>query len=212
MLLTKTNSVILRRKKVTMSIKSKNLSAVSQAIKYETNPFIKEEIFSLNKGQKTVIAGSTKKVLVDTESGTVEGVTLLHKFKEVDKEVFVKLFIGEVQSLFDLSKSGLKVFGYILQTMRINEGTIYLNIPSMMQYCKYKSKMQCYRGLSELIANKIIAMSDQPNLWFINPKIVFNGDRIAFVKEYRVKQSAKKPQQLNAFNNGNEVQNNSESK
>jgi hypothetical protein len=189
-----------------MTIKSE----VSQAVKYKTNPFIEDEIFQLNTGKKTIIVGSNRKVLVDSESGEIEAVTMLHKFKEVDKEIFVKLFIGEVQSLFDLSKSGLKVFGYILQTLRINEGTIYLNIPDMMTYCNYKSKMQCYRGLTELLANKIIAMSSQPNLWFINPKIVFNGDRIAFVKEYRLKQTHK-VKQLNAFD-GKEIQDNSESK
>ncbi len=82
-----------------------------------------------------------------------------------------------------------------------------------MAYCGYKSKMQCYRGLGELLANKIIAMSDQPNLWFINPKIVFNGDRIAFIKQYKITENNKKGKQLTAaFNNGEEVQSNSKNK
>lgn len=181
-------------------------SKVSEAKKYKTNPFIEEDIFQIDKGKKTIVVGSTKKVLVDSESGEAEAVALLHKYKEVDKEAFVKLFIGEVQSLFDLSKTGLKVFGYILQTLRINEGTIYLDIESIMDYCGYKSKMQCYRGLGELLNNKIIAMSNKPNLWFINPKIVFNGDRIAFVKEYRLKDKETiKVKQLDAFNGEKEI-------
>jgi hypothetical protein len=186
-----------------------NNTKVSEAVKYKINPFIADGVFQIDKGKKTIIAGTTKQVLVDSETGSVEGITLLHKYKEIDKEVFVKLFVGEIQSLFELSKTGLKVFGYILQTLRINEGTIYLNILEVMKYCGYKSKIQCYRGLGELLSNKIIAMSDQPNLWFINPKIVFNGDRIAFVKEYRLKE-VKKVKQLVAFN-GKEIPSNSES-
>jgi hypothetical protein len=179
-----------------------NINKVSEARKYSTNPFIGEELFQIDKGKKTVIAGTTKQVLVDTDTGNVEGITLLHKYKEIDKEAFVKLFIKEIEALFGLSKTGLKVFGYILQSLRINEGTIYLNLIDVMAYCGYKSKMQCYRGLGELLANKIIAMSDQPNLWFINPKIVFNGDRIAFIKQYKITENNKKGKQLTAFSNG----------
>jgi hypothetical protein len=41
--------------------------------------------------------------------------------------------------------------------------------------------------LAELIGNEIIAMSDKPNIWYINPSVIFNGDRIAFIKEYNLK-------------------------
>ncbi len=61
---------------------------------------IADGVFQIDKGKKTIIAGTTKQVLVDSETGSVEGITLLLKYKEIDKEVFVKLFVGEIQSLF----------------------------------------------------------------------------------------------------------------
>ena len=176
---------------------------VSKAQKFIENPFVGQDYLKLDKGKRTIIAGSTKKVLVDSETGETEGITLMHKYKEVDKTAFVKLFVDEVSSLFELSKTGLKTFGFVLQNLEINKDVIYIYIPDLMQYADWHTLKQAYKGLGELIANKIIAPSVKSNLWYVNPNVVFNGDRIAFVKEYRLK----KPQevkQLNAFSKEDE--------
>ncbi len=172
------------------------ITMVSEAQKHDKSPFLDNELLTINKGKKTIIAGSTKDVLINSETGEVSGTTVLHKFKEVDKTQFVKLFIGEISALFELSKPGLKVFGFVLQSLPINKGEIYIHIPDLMEFCDYNTKRQAYKGLGELIFNKIIAMSNRPNVWYINPAIVFNGDRIAFVKEYRLKESNFKGTQL----------------
>lgn len=171
----------------------------SEAVRYKENPFLENEVLKIDRGTKTIIAGSTRKILVDTDSGEAEAIALLHKSKEVDRNKFVKLFINEVQALFDLSKCGLKVFGFVLTALRINDAKIYINISQLCQYCGYKQRNQAYKGLGELMANKIIAMSSDPNLWFINPNVVFNGDRIAFVKEYRLKQPETDHKQIEMF-------------
>lgn len=41
-----------------------------------------------------------------------------------------------------------------------------------------------YKGLAELVKAEIIARGPADNLWFINPLIVFNGDRVTFAKTY----------------------------
>jgi hypothetical protein len=45
---------------------------------------------------------------------------------------------------------------------------------------KKLSKTVLYRGLNELIKNKIIARCLRDGEYFINPSFVFNGDRIVF--------------------------------
>lgn len=172
---------------------------VSNATKYETNPFIEEDTLVINKGKQQIIAGSANRVLVNPDTGETEGIAILHKFKEVDKEQFVKIYVDEIKALFDLSKSGLKVLGYFLQAMRINTDEIYLSIPKLMKYCNYSYKAQAYKGLAELLSNKIIAMSRDTNIWFINPHIIFNGDRIAFVKQYKLKAKPELPTQTEMF-------------
>jgi hypothetical protein len=167
------------------------IKRVTTTKKFKENPFLEEGVLTIKKGRSTVIAGRTKKVMLDVETGEAEGLVLLHKYKEVDKDQFIKLYLGEIRSLFDLSKTGLKAFGYVISCMRINDAEIYLNVTAMTEFCQWTATVQAYKGLGELIANKIIAPSVQPNLWFINPNVIFNGDRIAFIKEYRLKQTKK---------------------
>ena len=48
----------------------------------------------------------------------------------------------------------------------------------------YKTDKAVYKGLAELVKAEIIARGPADNLWFINPLIVFNGDRVTFAKTY----------------------------
>lgn len=46
------------------------------------------------------------------------------------------------------------------------------------------------RGLDNLIENKIIAPSSNgPHWYYTNPSVLFNGDRVRFIKEYRIKKN-----------------------
>lgn len=179
--------------------KQNEIVKVRGAVRHTKNPFA-EGLLTIKKGKSTIISGNTKKVLVDTNTGEIEGVALLHRYKTVDREQFVKLFVAEVSSLFDLSKSGLKVFGYILHIIPVNKDEIFIHMPDLVTYCGWTQYNTAYKGLGELMANKIIAMSAKHGHWFINPNILFNGDRIAFIKEYSIKHAKQEKTQLNAFN------------
>ncbi|KAA3824478.1 hypothetical protein F3F35_31800 [Bacteroides ovatus] len=52
-----------------------------------------------------------------------------------------------------------------------------------------RPELTVYRGLAELVKAEIIARGINENLWFINPLIVFNGDRVSFTKTYVRKKS-----------------------
>lgn len=169
------------------------------AIRYQSNPFVDEPYFKIETKRQTFIAGSAKKLLVDPETGVTEGVTLIHKYKEVDKNAFVKLYLSEIKSLFELSKAGLKAFAYVLHALKINEAEAYISINELMKYCGYKQNNQAYKGLGELMANKIIAMSERDNIWYVNPNFIFNGDRVAFIKQYKLTEPIQHPKQLNVW-------------
>lgn len=51
-----------------------------------------------------------------------------------------------------------------------------------------------YRGIKELIEKRIIAKTNEKNWYFINPAIVFNGDRARFVSEIIKKKEAMEEQ------------------
>lgn len=175
----------------------KEISKVSQAPKHKVNPFLdQDEVIRVNSGKKKAIIGQSKShAIANLDTGEISGSMVMMEERTVDKEQFVKLFTSEIRALFDLSKSGIKVFGYIVENLKPGDDKIYIYLPHLMEYCNYKAKNRAYVGLGELVKSNILAASEMPNFWYVNPKIVFNGDRIAFIKAYRIKE--KKYKQLN---------------
>lgn len=85
--------------------------------------------------------------------------------------------------------------------MKPKNDMIMFILEDCLEYTKYTSKGTVYRGLAELVKAEIIARGINENLWFINPLIVFNGDRVSFTKTYVRKnlyQLKRKPKKMNA--------------
>ena len=68
--------------------------------------------------------------------------------------------------------------------MKPKNDLIIFNRKKCLEYTKYKTNKAVYKGLAELVKAEIIARGPADNLWFINPLIVFNGDRVTFAKTY----------------------------
>ena len=58
-----------------------------------------------------------------------------------------------------------------------------------MSHATYK------RGMAELIEKGFVAATPSQGMYWLNPSFVWNGDRLAFVKEYR-KANNKKPKAI----------------
>ena len=75
-------------------------------------------------------------------------------------------------------------------------------IPDVMEYTKYKQRRSIESAINQLLSKDVIAKSVKPNMYFINPTVLFNGDRLiianAFVK--RKKPSFDNSNQLDLFN------------
>ena len=61
-----------------------------------------------------------------------------------------------------------------------------------MEYTQYKSDTSIRIGLTNLLKNEIIARGRNDSLYFINPMVAFNGNRITFAKTYVKKQKSKR--------------------
>lgn len=112
--------------------------------------------------------------------------------KEIDSASFVKLFISGVRALAELSSAGTRVFEVLYLEMQKNVGKdeAYLSYTGLRKGQMGRSTFT--RGLSELIDKRFIAAQAKVGWYWINPDYVFNGDRLAFVKEYRSTSSADK--------------------
>ncbi|HGS5998624.1 TPA: hypothetical protein ACMELR_005193, partial [Klebsiella pneumoniae] len=110
--------------------------------------------------------------------------------QEVDKEEFIKLYTSQIKAYFDLTKTAYKVFFIFLRIYQdaIGKDHFYLSCKKAMSLAEkidhfILSESIFYRGIKELIEKRIIAKTNEKNWYFINPAIVFNGDRARFVSE-----------------------------
>lgn len=159
------------------------------------NPFLKQAIEQV---QSHVVkrfqnsTGSTKQAIlqaINPETKEPVGYTSFVRKIEIDDDQFTKVYAANLQAFFDLSKTGMRVLAYVFTCMRVSKDTILFDMEDAMNYCGYKSHRSVYAGLTELLKADIIARGKNENLYFINPMIIFNGNRINFIKQY-VKKSA----------------------
>jgi hypothetical protein len=117
----------------------------------------------------------------------------------------VKLFVAELNRFFDLTPTALRIVTVLLQDigkLRLGDGDqVYLTERQIGETLeaygmKKPSAASYYRALEELIGKGFIAPSERNALFFINPAIFFNGDRVRFVTEIRRKKKVSKQEQL----------------
>lgn len=172
-----------------MFMENKKVLKLTDFQKNEENPFMKQAIEGIEnhvvKKYKSS-TGSDKKAVVavaDTDTGEVFKTSFIRQI-EVDEEQFAKLYLANFAAFFNLSQSAIRVFGYILTCMKPKNDMIIFDRRKCLEYTQYKSDKAIYKGLAELVQSEIIARGPNEYNWFINPLIVFNGDRVSFTKTY----------------------------
>jgi hypothetical protein len=152
---------------------------------YDTNPSIPSET-EIKRNKRAQIGTESKGLIVDGGTGEIlgHGGAIAYEWEEVDKERFVKLYLAGLKQAAGLTKAGLAVFELVYKKVRENPGkdTVPLDpLSSGMEERTYQ------RGLRELFAKEFLFRSTNPGLFFVNIRFMFNGDRLAFVKGYRLK-------------------------
>jgi hypothetical protein len=146
------------------------------------------------KGVKSKIKKVTNNrgdmMLVSSETGEITApVAGFWEAKEVDSSQFVKLYVNGVKALAELTSAGTKVFTLLYQELQNNIGKdkVYLSYSKLRNLnLDVMSRKTFQRGIAELIEKKFVAACADGESWYwINPDFVFNGDRLAFVREYR---------------------------
>lgn len=155
-----------------------------------TNPFINDAIEIINEHttRKRRYFSSSKVLLdvVNTNTGEVEGVQSFTKYQEVDDDAFTKIFISNLQNFFDLGKTAIRVFCFIQKKLKPNTDFFIFDLSECKDFT-HLSAASVYKGLAELVKNEFIARGNKDIIYFINPQIFFNGDRVIFAKAIKKK-------------------------
>lgn len=165
--------------------------------KYAENPFTASGVFTVPKrmkGSRMQTAGPLS--LSDSHTGEVVGVAEVRRIQEVDTDRFVKVFVGQLNAFYDLRPGSMKILTMVLHEVakpqNMNSDRVYLNYDLSREHfleqgSKPPAKATFYAALTELTEKGFIAPATKLNLWFINPAIFFNGDRVRFTVELRKK-------------------------
>jgi len=167
------------------------------AKKYQTNPFVAGAIANTKQGIRRISNKTGDRMMVVSEStGEIMAPAGFWQAEEVDKTQFVKLYVNGVKAFKDLTGAGTKVFEVLYLRIReaINKDVVYLSFHDIDQLVTPMSESTFMRGMKELVTKGFIAESISPTKYFLNPDYLWNGDRLAFVKEFKVRGSASSDQ------------------
>jgi len=148
---------------------------------YKENPFLDK--LRIKEGIKiSKIANVEHFKLIDTNNNKIDKDSKVVYAKEVsfDKTGFTKVFNNDLMFLNDLSKTGLKLFTYLLKyKLEYNRDTIIVNINEAIEKLNYKqsAKKEFNKAITELIELDIFARSTESNIFYLNPAIFYRGER-----------------------------------
>lgn len=163
--------------------------------KYTTNPFIEKSIETIQKNsvvKKQYMKGDKGvETSIINQDAEIVGQSVFVRLVEVDEDKFAKLYLNELGILWDMKKPALKLFSYIMTILDPNSDEFYLSSAKAGEYTGYKTVTAINNALSQLLDLGIIARNVEPNWYYINPLIVFNGSRVTFAKTYIKKQKTR---------------------
>jgi len=155
------------------------------------NPFLTQGS-EIRTRHKTVKTQTARQKLVDSDTGEVVAMSMIHVIEERDEEHFVKVFADGVRAAFDLSRTGYRVFVAVLQAYQSAKLTGgFADSVNLIWFDGGlngerlgMSDRTFHAGLKELIAKEFLKPK-LPNQYWVNPALFFKGDRVAFMREYR---------------------------
>jgi intergrase/recombinase len=187
--------------------KSKGLNSFK---KNRENPFVEKAIEDINVVKKTQMMRTNNRTEIQrivNDNGEVTGHSAFMRFIEVDDEKFAKLYISQFTAFWELSKPAIRVFSYILTKLKPSKDKFEFFYDECLEYTKYNSLQPIYNGLVALCENNIIARGYNENVYFVNPLMVFNGDRVTFAKTFIRKKKEDNPNQLQIFTGEENIKN-----
>jgi hypothetical protein len=163
---------------------------------YRTNPSVPSKDGMTTRTKRFHVPGGKGSVIVDPSSGELKGIGGMGFWwdEEVDSSRFVKLFLEGIKQAAALSKTGMQVFELVYHEMRENPGSDEIKLNQYLAKDHGISDRTYQRGVRELLEKEFLYRSPSDGVFFVNIRFMFNGDRLAFVRTYHLKDSSRQPE------------------
>lgn len=160
---------------------------------YRVNPSVPSAGGLPTRNKRFQVPGGKGAVIVDNGSGEIKGLGGMGFWwdEEVDTTRFVKLFLDGIKQAACLSKTGMQVFELVYHEMRANPGCDEIKLNQYVAKDHGISDRTYQRGVRELLEKEFLFRSPSDGVFFVNIRFMFNGDRLAFVRSYHLKDSGR---------------------
>src|SRR5215469_10641294 len=160
---------------------------------YRTNPSVPHSNGLPTRTKRINVPGGKGAVIVDNTTGELKGIGGMGFWweEEVDSTRFVKLFLDGIKQAAGLSKTGIQVFELVYNEMRANPGSDEIKLNQYVARDHGISDRTYQRGVRELLEKEFLYRSPSDGVFFVNIRFMFNGDRLAFVKSYHLKDASR---------------------
>src|SRR5579872_5822318 len=160
---------------------------------YRTNPSIPSSIGMPTRSRRIHVPGGKAAMIVDNSTGEIKGLGGVGFWweEEVDSTRFVKLFLDGIKQAAGLSKPGIQVFELVYHQMRANPGSDEIKLNLYIAKDHGINDRTYQRGVRELLEKEFLYRSPSDGVFFVNIRFMFNGDRLAFVKSYHLKDASR---------------------
>lgn len=160
---------------------------------YRTNPSIPSPNELPTRSKRFEVPGGKAAVIVDNSTGEIKGIGGMGFWwqEEVDKSRFVKMFLDGVRQAAGLSKTGMQVFELVYHQMQAAPGSDEIKLNQYVARDHGISDRTYQRGVRELLEKEFLFRSPSDGVFFVNIRFMFNGDRLAFVRTYHLKDASR---------------------
>lgn len=160
---------------------------------YKVNPSLSDPLpVRIRPGKFTketdayMVAPGTGEIVTRGAFGFVEE-------KEIDSEEFVKVYLDGIRKYGELSKPGAQLFEFVYREISGKDAKdrdmVTLNYMLALDWKPDLPRTTYYRGLNELLEKGFLFRSVAADVYFVNVRFMFNGNRMVLVQSYRRKVS-----------------------
>lgn len=159
---------------------------------FPKNPFMADPSMSnlpvTTKQQPAPKRGQVFEAATGSQIGNCDG---FYRKTQVDATQHIKLYLEGIGALCKLSKPGLAAFQalYCQMLKQIEKDKVPMT-PVIGKQLTGISQAVYFAGMTQLIDAGFIAKTDSPPFYWVNPKYIFNGNRLRFVQDYDLRNNA----------------------
>jgi hypothetical protein len=154
---------------------------------YEKNPSLASSLPMRIKSKASQNLGDA--YVVTRESGEIlaNGSIGLILEEEVDSERFVKVYLEGVKKYAQLSRPGARIFEFVYEQLKDakDKDQILISYALANKWQPDISRRTYSRGLSELLDKEFVFRTLANDVYFVNVRYIFNGNRLIVANAYQ---------------------------